>query len=69
ERMEGGLSPVLEALLWLLPDLSRLDLREGILYGQWPDPSVLALSALNAIGYIALLLGLAVWRFNRREFA
>ena len=69
ERMEGTFQPVLDGLLWLLPDLSRLDLRTGVLYGQWPEPGVLALTVLNALGYIALLLGLAVWRFNRREFA
>jgi ABC-type transport system involved in multi-copper enzyme maturation permease subunit len=63
------LGPALEALLWLLPDLSRLDLRAGVLYGQWPDAVTLSLATANALGYAALLLGLAIWRFNHRELA
>ncbi|MFP4561478.1 MAG: hypothetical protein ACLFRB_00955 [Thiohalorhabdus sp.] len=69
EDLRGELYPVLNGLLWLLPDLSRLDLRPAVLYGQWPDPGFLGLAALNTLGYIALLLGLAVWGFNRRELA
>lgn len=67
--LRGPLYPVLDGLLWVLPDLSRLDLRPAVLYGQWPDAGFLGLAALNAVGYMVLLLGLAVWNFNRREFA
>jgi ABC-type transport system involved in multi-copper enzyme maturation permease subunit len=69
ERMRGELHPLLEGFLWFLPDLSRLDLRPWVLYGQLPDSGVLALSAANTTAYIVLLMGLAIWRFNRREFA
>jgi ABC-type transport system involved in multi-copper enzyme maturation permease subunit len=68
-EMQDHLGVVLEALLWLLPDLSRLDLRTGVLYGQWPDFMTLVLTAANALGYAAILMGLAIWRFNHREQA
>ncbi|HKJ89337.1 MAG TPA: ABC transporter permease subunit [Gammaproteobacteria bacterium] len=68
-----GLRPTLghwlQGLQWALPDLSRLDLRAGILYGQWPGAATLLTDAGMALGYTAILLGLAVWRFNSREFA
>ncbi|MFA9459359.1 ABC transporter permease [Thiohalorhabdus sp. Cl-TMA] len=59
----------LQALQWALPDLSRLDLRAGVLYGQWPPGETMAAGAGMALGYTILLLGLAVWRFNIREFS
>ncbi|HKJ87956.1 MAG TPA: ABC transporter permease subunit [Gammaproteobacteria bacterium] len=59
----------LTALQWALPDLSRLDIRAGLLYGQWPPASDLLAGATMALGYTALLLGLAIWRFNTREFS
>jgi len=68
-KIEENLGPILEAVLWILPDLSRLDLRAIALYEHWPDPMALFLSAANALGYSAILLGLAMWRFNHRELA
>lgn len=65
EQMGAGLT----ALQLALPDLSRLDLRSGVLYGQWPEAAALAAGAGMALGYTALLLGLSIWRFNAREFS
>jgi ABC-type transport system involved in multi-copper enzyme maturation permease subunit len=61
--------PGLDSLQWFLPDLSQLDLRAGVLYGQWPPAEAWVGGAGMALGYTALLLGLAVWRFNAREFS
>lgn len=67
--LQGPFRPVLEGLYWLLPDLSRLDWRPLVLYGQGPGGEALAAGAGTALGYTALLLGLAVWAFQGREFA
>lgn len=69
---ETGLSasfrPVIEKVSWILPDLSRLDVRETVLYGYWPKAGDIAFSSLQAGVYGALLLVLAAWVFERREF-
>lgn len=69
---ESGISatlrPVIENLSWVLPDLSRLDVRETVLYGYWPAQGDLVLSSLQAAVYGMLLLVLAAWVFERREF-
>ncbi|HKJ87826.1 MAG TPA: hypothetical protein VKA48_04905, partial [Gammaproteobacteria bacterium] len=73
DRPLGGtgtpLGEGLRNLQWLLPDLSQLDLREGLLYGQWPTGDALTAAPAAALGYTTLLLGLAIWRFRSREFA
>ena len=68
-QQQAQLSPVLGYALWVLPDLSRLDIRVWALYGKAPEPSTLLAAAAMAGGYIALALGLAVNRFQRREFS
>lgn len=62
------LAPLLDAIHWLLPDLSRLDWRAWPMYGITPAPSVMAGGGLVALAYIILLVTLAVLAFNRREF-
>jgi len=68
-KQEAGaeLAPALDLLQWLLPDLSRLDIRGALLYGQWPTAEALAAAIAMALGYTVVLLGLAIWRFNSRE--
>lgn len=56
------------ALSWLLPDLSRLDIRDAILYGTPISLADSGLSALYAVTYLLVLLLLAVAWFGRREF-
>lgn len=65
--LRTALASPLQDLQWLLPDLSRLDIREALLYGQWPPSTDLVAGAAMALGYSALLLGLAIWRFSSRE--
>lgn len=62
------LAPVVDAIHWFLPDLSRLDWRAWPMYGIVPDSTAMAGGGLVALAYIALLVTLAVLAFNRREF-
>lgn len=62
------MSPLLEGLQWVLPDLSRLDWRPWALYGSQPTGDALFWPVLMAISYILILLSLAVCIFSRREF-
>lgn len=68
ETQQQALSPVLESVLWVLPDLSRLDIRIWALYGKMPQSTILIAGPAMAFGYIAVLLGLAINRFQAREF-
>jgi Cu-processing system permease protein len=60
--------PFIDAIQWVLPDLSRLDWRFWPMYGLVPDGSSVGLGVLMAICYSGLLLTLAVITFTRREF-
>jgi ABC-type transport system involved in multi-copper enzyme maturation permease subunit len=61
-------APFIDAIQWVLPDLSRLDWRAWPMYGLAPDVLAVALSLLMATVYAALLLAMAVAVFRRREF-
>ena len=61
-------APFIDAIQWVLPDLSRLDWRLWPMYGLVPDAATLGLGVLMAVAYGALLLALAVITFTRREF-
>ncbi len=63
-----GFQQVTQAAYLILPDLSRLTLRNDAVYGVLPGPETLALNAVYALVYTALLLLLAVVSFARREF-
>lgn len=65
---QEAISPVLEWALWCLPDLSRLDIRVWTLYGLTPQSTIFLAGPGMALGYIAILLGLAINRFQAREF-
>ncbi len=62
------LAPIVKAIQWFLPDLSRLDWRAWPMYGVAPESMAMAGGGLVAASYIALLVTLAVFAFNRREF-
>ena len=67
-ELQSVMTPVFDWLRWILPDLSRLDIRYYALYAHQPDTVLLAGSVLMAVGYTGMLLALAVWLFNRRQF-
>ncbi|MDF5734078.1 MAG: ABC transporter permease subunit [Rhizonema sp. PD38] len=59
-----------QGLYLILPDLSRLDLKNDAVYGlgALPNLSALSLNAVYALLYSAMLLAFAVVIFSRREF-
>jgi Cu-processing system permease protein len=61
-------APVIDAIQWVLPDLSRLDWRAWPMYGLAPEGIAIGLGLALAASYAALLLALAVITFSRREF-
>ena len=61
--------PVLDAIRWLLPDLSRLDWRVWSMYGISPDAPTIGLSAIMALAYIGAMIGLSIHFFGKREFS
>ncbi|AFY67598.1 ABC transporter permease [Geitlerinema sp. PCC 7407] len=63
-----GFQQVTQAAYLILPDLSRLTLRNDAVYGVLPGPETLALNAVYAFVYTALLLLIAGVSFARREF-
>lgn len=68
ERHRTYLGGMLELASYAIPDLSRLDIRDWTLYGVIPDAKQLLLPVLMAFAYIAAMLGLAINRFQAREF-
>lgn len=68
EDLIGRYGPVLNVIQNVLPDLSRLDWRAWPMYGIQPAPETFFYSGLLAIGYVAVLLAMAVMVFSRREF-
>ncbi len=63
-----GLQRATDAMYLILPDLSRLDLKNQAVYGILPDPFTLLGSFSYSILYIVILLTIAVMIFARREF-
>ncbi|UZQ55668.1 ABC transporter permease [Trichothermofontia sichuanensis B231] len=59
---------IIQKFYLILPDLSRLNLRNEAVYGVIPDPMTLAASAGYALLYTLLLLLLASLIFSRRQF-
>lgn len=58
-----------QAIRWVLPDLSRLDWRTWTMYGLPPESDAIWSSLIMALGYGALMLAIAVIVFRRREFS
>ncbi len=65
-----GFERLTQSLYLILPDLSRLDLKNQAVYGTelLPNPLTLLANASYGIVYIVLLLAIAILVFARREF-
>ena len=65
-----GIQPLAKGLYLILPDLARLDLKNGAVYGSaaLPDIATLLLNAIYGGVYAILLLSVATVVFSRREF-
>jgi ABC-type transport system involved in multi-copper enzyme maturation permease subunit len=61
-------APIIDAIQWVLPDLSRLDFRAWPMYDLAPASQAVGLGLLMAASYVALLVTLAVLTFTRRDF-
>ena len=57
-----------ERLYLVLPDLSRLDLKNQAVYGLLPPAEQLLTNALYGLVYTVLLLAIAILIFSRRDF-
>jgi ABC-type transport system involved in multi-copper enzyme maturation permease subunit len=68
DKSVAALKPIVDAIAWVLPDLSRLDWRPWPMYGLPPDAGAVTAGLLMAAAYVGLLLALAVLAFRRREF-
>jgi len=59
---------VTQIIYLILPDLSRLNLKNEAVYGVLPDPELLLSNAVYAIVYTVLVLTITTFIFSRREF-
>lgn len=59
---------LMQSIYLILPDLSRLNLKNDAVYGILQEPSALAINAIYGIIYTVLLLAIATWLFARRNF-
>jgi ABC-type transport system involved in multi-copper enzyme maturation permease subunit len=57
-----------EGLYLVLPDLSRLNLKNEAVYGLLPSPQTLLSNGVYGLFYTALLLAIAILIFWQREF-
>ena len=67
--MKQNFLPLLGKIRWFVPDLSRLDWREIVLYGTEPATRDVVSGLLIALGYFLVMIWLAVRRYDRREIA
>lgn len=68
QKLAVTYQPLLNAIHWLIPDLSRLDVRAVVLYGVWPEAGTLLWSSIHVALYGAIALILAMLFFRTREF-
>ena len=63
-----GFQQLTDNLYLVLPDLSRLDLKNDAVYGVLPPPDILLLNAGYAVVYTVALLLVTTVIFSRRQF-
>ncbi|MDE2598996.1 MAG: ABC transporter permease [Rhodocyclaceae bacterium] len=63
-----ALKPLIDAIQWALPDLSRLDWRVSPMYALPMDTAAMGWSVVMAAAYAGVMVTLAVWSFRRRQF-
>ncbi|MEA5618954.1 ABC transporter permease subunit [Cronbergia sp. UHCC 0137] len=65
-----GIERITQGLFLILPDLSRLDLKNDAVYGlqALPDPLTLITNASYGLFYSVMMLTVAILLFLRREF-
>ncbi len=68
QSKDATITAVTRNLYLVLPDLSRLDLKNQAVYGLLPPTNTLLLNAGYGVLYIILLWAIATLLFSRREF-
>lgn len=69
KELVSTFGPLIEAIHWFLPDLSKLDWRDWPLYNVMPGADMILASLTMALGYILVMMVLAAYYFRRREFS
>lgn len=69
EKVHGTLAKGLcEALYWILPNFSRLDLKAEVVHGLEIASGRVPLAMLYGLGYATVILLMACWVFERKDF-
>lgn len=68
QKLAVTYQPLLNTIHWIIPDLSRLDIRSSVLYGTQPETSTILWACLHVALYGIIALILAMLFFQRREF-
>lgn len=68
DKLVHTYQPLLDVIHWIIPDLSRLDVRSAVLYGTQPETGAMLWSGLHVALYSLIVLALAMAAFQRREF-
>jgi Cu-processing system permease protein len=68
QRLDPVVSMLGRLVYWILPNFSAFDLKSQIIYGVAMDSKALLLTQLYGIGYLGVLIVLAMISFGRREF-
>jgi ABC-type transport system involved in multi-copper enzyme maturation permease subunit len=64
----SNIQALTQGLYLVLPDLSRLNLKNDAVYGLLPSPLTLLSNGLYGLFYTVLVLAIAILIFSRREF-
>lgn len=69
QNMEASVAKsMMQGLFLILPDFTRLNLKNDAIYAQLPTPADMGFSALYSLCYATGLLAIAVMIFARRQF-
>lgn len=65
----GWLANFSKMMYWIFPDLGKFDLSGVIVTARMVDVSLLISPVAVGLGYTLFFLGLALWRFERKDFS
>lgn len=69
QNLTASINPFLDIVRAVIPDLSRLDWRDGALYGVTQTTDAMVWAVLMAVSYMVLMVGLGIVSFRRKEFS
>jgi ABC-type transport system involved in multi-copper enzyme maturation permease subunit len=67
EVQKNWILPAIKNLLYILPDLDRLDIRPWTLYGVKPSQAIMLWAPVSALAYTAVFLSISIAGLQRRE--